>query len=502
MAAPRRRGLAERPLGEENIVMKITRKSFLQLLGLSALTLGGVGCGAGSTASSSAVLSPSDPVTLTVWTYYNGDQLETFHKLVEEFNNTLGQEKGILVETSSLGGVTELENAVLESAEGKVGAPPLPSIFSAYADTAYAIDQMGLLADLSGFFPDEERAAYIEDYLSEGDFDGSGSIKIFPTAKSTELLFLNDTDWQLFAAASGCTYEDLATMESLVSTAEKYYQWTEEQTGEGKALFGRDAPANYMLVGAQQLGCTLFEVKDGRMTLHFPEEVARTLWDNYYVPFIRGWFAATGRFRSDDIKTGNILAYVGSTSSASFFPNQVTTDDSEGHAITMKVLPCPGFADSEPYAVQQGAGMVVTRGSDEEISASVEFLKWFTDPEHNLAFSIASGYLPVTKEATDMEQIEKSEPALNDTMKQILTDAVTTVNTSRLYTTPAFSGANDARSVLEYSLSDAASADRAVIEDRLSAGQPFEEAAADFLTDARFDSWYEATLTKLEAFQG
>ena len=143
--------------------MKITRKSFLQLLGLSALTLGGVGCSAGSTASSSAVLSPSDPVTLTVWTYYNGDQLETFNRLVEEFNNTLGQEKGILVETSSLGGVTELENAVLESAEGKVGAPPLPSIFSAYADTAYAIDQMGLLADLSGSFTDEERAAYIAD---------------------------------------------------------------------------------------------------------------------------------------------------------------------------------------------------------------------------------------------------------------------------------------------------------------------------------------------------
>ena len=50
MAAPRRRGLAERPLGEESVVMKITRKSFLQLLGLSALTLGGVGCGAGSPA--------------------------------------------------------------------------------------------------------------------------------------------------------------------------------------------------------------------------------------------------------------------------------------------------------------------------------------------------------------------------------------------------------------------------------------------------------------------
>ena len=107
------------------------------------------------------------------------------------------------------------------------------------------------------------------------------------------------------------------------------------------------------------------------MTLNFDKEVIRKLWDYYYVPYIKGYFSSSGRFRSDDIKTGNILAYVGSTSSASFFPNQVTTDDSEGHAITMKALPCPEFADSEPYAVQQGAGMVVTRGSDEEISASV-----------------------------------------------------------------------------------------------------------------------------------
>lgn len=33
-----------------------------------------------------------------------------------------------------------------------------------------------------------------------------------------------------------------------------------------RRLFGRDAMANYMLVGAQQLGDTIFAVKDGRMT--------------------------------------------------------------------------------------------------------------------------------------------------------------------------------------------------------------------------------------------
>ena len=92
---------------------------------------------------------------------------------------------------------------MLNAAEGKVGAEALPNIFAAYADTAYAIDQMGLLVDLAPYLDEKERELYVENYLTEGDFDGSGSIKIFPTAKSTELMFLNDTDWQSFASATG-----------------------------------------------------------------------------------------------------------------------------------------------------------------------------------------------------------------------------------------------------------------------------------------------------------
>ena len=42
---------------------------------------------------------------------------------------------------------------------------------------------MGQIADLSDYLSEEDRAAFIEDYLSEGDFSGSGSIKIFPVAQ-------------------------------------------------------------------------------------------------------------------------------------------------------------------------------------------------------------------------------------------------------------------------------------------------------------------------------
>lgn len=231
---------------------------------------------AGCSSKADPGFSPSNPVNITIWTYYNGEQLEAFNALVDEFNSTVGKEQGITVESSSHGSVTDLENNVLASAEGKVGAEAMPNIFSAYADTAYALDEMGQIADLSDYLSEEDRATFIEDYLSEGDFSGSGSIKIFPVAKSAELLFLNETDWEPFAAATGATYDDLATIEGLVSVAERYYEWTDAQTpdipNDGRAFFGRDAMANYMLIGAKQLGCTIFGAQDGSMTLNFDHD--------------------------------------------------------------------------------------------------------------------------------------------------------------------------------------------------------------------------------------
>ena len=480
--------------------MKKQVKSLLCGLCAAALALG---CGGCSGSAGSEV--PAKVTDIMVWTYYNGDQLESFTSLVDQFNETVGAQKGIKVSAESQGSVNDLETSVMDSAEGKVGAAAMPNIFSAYADTAYALDQMGMVVDLAPYLTEEEKAQFVEGYLSEGDFGEDDSIKIFPVAKSTELLFLNDTDWQAFADAADVRYEDLATMEGLTAAAEKYYNWTDAQTAapdDGKALFGRDAMANYMLLGAQQLGDTIFAVKDGRMTVNFERDVARRLWDNYYVPFVRGWFAATGRFRSDDIKTGNVLAYVGSSSSATFFPTRVTNDANESHEISLKTLPAPPFEGGEAVAVQQGAGMVVTAAKEEEVKASVEFLKWFVRAENNIAFSVGSGYLPVTRKANDMQEILASGLTLDDNMQQTLAVAVDTVNGNRLYTPHAFAGSNSARKVLEYGLSDLAAADRETVVQRIAEGQSAAEAEAEFLTDEYFEAWYQDICAKLAQYEG
>ena len=279
------------------------------------------GCG------SKSPLDPKNPVSLTVWHYYNGSQQAAFDALVEEFNDTVGREEGIYIQSYSQGSVSDLESAVRDSIGGKVGADTMPDIFSSYADTAYEVEQAGALANLSDYLSQEELDIYVDSYIEEGCIAADGSLRIFPTAKSTEIMMVNLTDWEPFAAATGASLESLATMEGVAATAQAYYEWTDSLTPDvledGKAFYGRDAMANYFVIGMQQLGVEIFQVENGEITLNVPKEELHRLWENYYVPMVRGYFGAYGSFRSDDVKTGDILAYTGSTTSAMYFPDQI-----------------------------------------------------------------------------------------------------------------------------------------------------------------------------------
>ena len=146
--------------------------------------------------------------------------------------------------------------------------------------------------------------------------------------------------------------------------------------------------------------------------------------------------------------------------------------------------------------------MVVTKASEDEIRASVEFLKWFTEAENNITFSVESGYLPVTKDANNMDKIKSVDSDLDDSMSEILTEAVAQVNNRTLYSMKVFPDGNSARSILETSMSDIAAADRETVLERISQGQSVEEAEADFLSDEYFEEWYKDILSKLQEYEG
>ena len=480
--------------------MKNIRRIVTPLCMAAAVTASVTGCG------SKGPLDPGDPVSLTIWHYYNGSQQAAFDVLVEEFNETVGREKGIYVQSYSQGSVSDLETAVRDSINGTVGADEMPDIFSSYADTAYEVEQAGALANLSEYLDKEELEKYVDSYIAEGCIAADGTLRIFPTAKSTEIMMINKTDWEPFAEATGASLENLATMEGVAATAQAYYEWTDSLTPDvledGKAFYGRDAMANYFVIGMQQLGVEIFQVENGEITLNVPREELHRLWENYYVPMVKGYFGSYGSFRSDDVKTGDILAYTGSTTSAMYFPDQVELD-SGTHAIDYAVLPAPVFEGGKRYSVQQGAGMVVSKSDRQHEYAAVEFLKWFTQPENNLRFGCVSGYLPVQKNAANVEKLEQviAEQGLSVAPKtyDCLTAVFEEMENMTLYTNKSFQNGSAARKVLEYNLTDLAEKDRAAVAGSLAQGMSLEEASAPYVTEAAFESWYKSFCDALNA---
>lgn len=452
-------------------------------------------------------LSPKDPVAITVWHYYNGVQKEEFDNLVQSFNETEGREEGIVVKAFNKGSIDELGEMIDDSIEKKIGSEPLPDVFSAYVDKVYEVDQKGLAADIGQYMTQEEIAEFVDAYMEEGKLDGGEAIKVFPIAKSTEILAVNKTDWDKFAQATGAEESSFSTWEGITEMAEAYYKWTDsltEEPDDGKAFFGRDAFANYMIVGSLQLGHEIFSVRDGVMTLDFDRETMKKLWDNYYVPYVNGYFGSYGKFRSDDVKTGQLAAFIGATSGVAYFPTTITLEDGTSYQIEGKVYSLPNFEGTSPCAVQQGAGMMVIKSEEKKEYAATVFLKWFTKSEHNMKFAIGSGYLPVKKEAGNSELLnpflqEAGEDSLASENLQIGLD---TANKYRLYTSKPFKGGDKARTVLNVTMAEKAREDRQKVSALMEEGISREEALSGFLTEENFNSWYEATKKQLEEVTG
>lgn len=447
----------------------------------------------------------ANPIKIVVWHYYNGTQKSAFDKLISEFNSTRGKEIGIFVESHNKGNVMELEKAVMASITKEVGSEHMPNIFSSYADTAYEIEKTGELADISPYFMEEELDEYVDSYIEEGRIGAEGELKIFPTAKSTEVLMVNKTIWDEFSTETGANIEALDTLEGMAETAELYYNWTDGKTpdiaNDGKAFYGRDAMANLFYIGSMQMGIELFQMENQTVKLNVDREVMKRIWDTHYIPYIKGYYGAYGRFRSDDVKVGELVAYTGSIASASYFPDNVEIDD-DSLSIECMVKPAPVFAGSKPYIIQQGAGMLISKGTREEEEASCAFLKWFTEAENNLKFGYTSCYLPVKKKANSkalLDKVIKEEKlALSQKEYDTLITAFDMVNQNEMYTGYAFEGSVKARKILEYHLSDKAAEDRKQVKLLLEEGMSLEEAVEGYSSAEAFDAWYQAFSAELQ----
>ncbi|MCR3923387.1 MAG: extracellular solute-binding protein [Firmicutes bacterium] len=347
---------------------------------------------------SQRVLDVNHPITLTLWHNYGGQMKETMDNMVDEFNETVGVENGIMLSVTSISSSSMLHDKLIMAANQDPGADTLPDITTANPKTAIVLAEKGLLINFEDYFTTTELEAYVPRFIEEGRLNGS-DLYLFPIAKSTEVLYLNKTIFDRFAQDSDVRYADLRTFEGLAETAKLYHQWSDDQTPEtlhdGKTFFHSDSLFNFTQVGCQQLG-TDFIVDNN---LKYTTPAFRHAWDTYYECAVKGYFSIYNGYATDLIKTGDIVCSTGSTAGVLFFDSVVTYADNTTEPLELMIMPYPIYNGGKKIAIQRGGGMMITKSEPAKEYAASIFLKWFTEAENNVHFVTSTGYLPVEKAA-------------------------------------------------------------------------------------------------------
>ena len=365
----------------------------------------------------------TEPTTVTLWHVYGGEGTSPLNALVDEFNRTVGQEQGIRVRVDSVSNTNVIHESVLAAAYDDPGASELPDLFISYPKTVLALPDENILVDYHDYFSDEELDAFLPEFLKEGTVNGR--LAVLPIAKSTEILYVNKTAFDRFAAATGASIDDLSTWEGLYALAERYKDWS-----NGKCFFVHDYHFNYFQVGVESLGEDFFS-KSG---LAFGPKFAYA-WEPYAKAALTGGLWLGSGYATEPLRTGDAIASVASSASVLYYSDVVTYPDNSTEQVEIISLPCPTFEDGEKLVMQRGAGVCTVKSTPECEKACMTFLKWLTEPKRNVDFVTELGYMPVTKAGFD-EYLPDAIKTLSDPMYVSLYEAFLRTRQDYTFYTP------------------------------------------------------------------
>lgn len=336
-------------------------------------------------------LSPDDPVTLTMWHVYGEQTDSPMNRLVEEFNTTVGQEKGITITVANVSSTSKIGAQLTDAKEEKPGSLAMPDIFSCHTTTAVSLGTENLL-DWNEYFSKEELSNYVPEFIEDGTMDGK--LNVFPVSKSSYALFLNGSQFERFSKDTGVTYDTLSTWEGFFDVAQKYYEWS-----DGKPFCALDYLIRHVELDMIAKGAELTYKENGWYDMESKD--FKDSWMMFANSLVQGHIAIADLYANTQVMTGESLAGIGSTAAVNYYNDTVTYPDNTSEPMNLKVLPLPKSGDGQQYMPQTGVGLAVFKTDDKKAEAAAEFVRWFTEGERNLDFVVETGYMPVNNAAFD-----------------------------------------------------------------------------------------------------
>ena len=391
-------------------------------------------------------LDPDDPVTLTMWHVYGSQTESPMNDSINEFNRTVGKEKGVVINVVSISSSSAIDEALTAAVKNTPGVPALPDLFTAYPRVAEIIGYDKLL-NWNDYFTEQELDTFVDEFIEEGYFDDK--LLMLPVAKSTELLFVNQTLFDKFGSAANVSTESLSTFEGLFTACEKYYDWS-----DGQDMFQINDFYHYSLTGMAAFGEDF--VVDGKLNLE--SEAFGKVWEPMAHAGIHGGLCLGDGYASDRWKTGEVISNIGSTAGILYLRDYVTYADNTTEDIETSILAYPHFANGDATVVSRGVGLFALKNEDDRKNeAAAIFAKWLTEKENSLGFVTKAGYLPVTNDAFD--SLFANTDTVENEKYRLLYNAVNGMADEYTYCeVPVFEGASDTQSSFEKNVKSVLSA--------------------------------------------
>lgn len=357
--------------------------------------------GAGSTEAPAAAEASGQPVEIDFWYSLGGRNGELIEGMVKKFNES---QSNIKVNASYQGDYYENHSKVLAA----VAANNQPDVTMVEVGSIGAFADAKVLEDL-GPYANGAESKYIPGLL--GNSYWNDKLYAIPFNRSTPLLYVNRD----MLKAAGLDPNGPKTWEEL----RQYANTLTKKEGDKTTTYGFSTPIDiwfYEALVFQSGGSVVTD--DGQLGINTPEGKAPL------------------QFWTDMIKEGSMKAPPGEKYNAWDVAKQDFINQQVGMIFT-STGDLRGLNESAPFEVGTafmpanksygaptgGANLVMlAKSSDEEKKAAWEFISWMTDTEQTVPFSLESGYMPVTTEAVESDEMKaayEKEPNFQVAVKQL-----------------------------------------------------------------------------------
>ena len=245
---------------------------------------------------------------------------------------------------------------------------------------------------------------FVEPYFEEGRTFGDGLLYSLPYAKSTEVLYYNETFFTKNKLEVPTTWEEMwETCRKIKEIDPNCYP------------LGYDSDSNWFITMAEQLGTGYTSAEEGNHYI-FNNDGNKSWLTELKGYFDEGLFTTKGLLSTYTsslftaaANPGEVCCYmcIGSSAGASY---QSPSKDSEGNfPFNVEIAPIPQHDLNNPKAIQQGPSVCIFNDKDpQKVCASWLFVKYLsTNQELQADMSKINGYTPILKSVSEIPVYKK-----------------------------------------------------------------------------------------------